>query len=129
TECGKRLNDFLRESVIACESKNCPFCVGNEAKTSPEVLVYGRNGGGVNTFGWKLRVVFNCFPVLGIEGELDREGEGLFDKMNGIGAYEVVIESLDHASMLAIFSERAVEDVLWGYRDCMLDLKNDKCFR
>jgi len=25
--------------------------------------------------------------------------------------------------------ERAVEDVLWAYRDRMLDLKNDKRFR
>jgi len=129
TERGKRPNDFLRESVIAREPKNCPFCAGNESKTPPEVLVYGRNGGGANTPGWKLRVVPNRFPALGIEGELDREGEGLFDKMNGIGAHEVVIESPDHAATLATLPERAVEDVLWGYRDRMLDLKNDKRFR
>ncbi len=129
TERGKRPNDFLRESVIAKEPKNCPFCAGNESKTPPEVLVYGRNGGGANTSGWKLRVVPNKFPALGIEGDLDREGEGLFDKMNGIGAHEVVIESPDHGATLATLPERAVEDVLWGYRDRMLDLKNDKRFR
>ena len=93
TERGKRPNDFLRESVIPIEEKNCPFCVGNEARTPPEILVYGRNGGGANTPGWSIRVVPNKFPALGIEGDLDREGEGLFDKMNGIGAHEVVIES------------------------------------
>jgi UDPglucose--hexose-1-phosphate uridylyltransferase len=129
TERGKRPNDFLRESVVVREPKNCPFCAGNESKTPPEVLVYGRNGGGANTPGWKLRVVPNRFPALGIEGELDREGEGLFDKMNGIGAHEVIIESPDHAASLATLPERAVEDVLWGYRDRMLDLKNDKRFR
>src|SRR5256885_6823105 len=32
----------------------------------------------------------------------------------------------DHAATLATLPERAVEDVLWGYRDRMLDLKNDK---
>ncbi len=116
TERGKRPNDFLRESVIAREPKNCPFCAGNESKTPPEVLVYGRNGGGANTSDWKLRVVPNKFPALGIEGDLDREGEGLFDKMNGIGAHEVVIESPDHTATLATLPERAVEDVLWGYR-------------
>src|SRR5437879_11692875 len=58
-----------------------------------------------------------------------REGEGLFDKMNGIGAHEVVIESPNHLATLATLPERAVEDVLWGYRDRMLDLKNDKRFR
>ena len=129
TERGKRPNDFLRESVIPREEKNCPFCVGNEARTPPEILVYGRNGGGPNTPGWSIRVVPNKFPALGIEGELDREGEGLFDKMNGIGAHEVVIESPNHLATLATLPERAVEDVLWGYRDRMLDLKNDKRFR
>ena len=121
--------DFLRESVIPKDGKNCPFCPGNEAKTPNEVLVYGRNGGSANSAGWSIRVVPNKFPALGIEGNLDKEGEGLFDKMNGIGAHEVIIESPDHSSTLATLSERALEDVLWAYRDRMLDLKNDKRFR
>jgi UDPglucose--hexose-1-phosphate uridylyltransferase len=129
TERGKRPNDFLRESVVPKDPKNCPFCAGNESRTPPEILVYGRNGGGANTPGWNIRVVPNKFPALGIEGELDREGEGLFDKMNGIGAHEVIIESPDHFATLATLPERAVEDVFWGYRDRMLDLKNDKRFR
>ena len=74
TERGKRPNDFLRESVIPREEKNCPFCVGNESRTPPEILVYGRNGGGPNTPGWSIRVVPNKFPALGIEGELDLVG-------------------------------------------------------
>jgi UDPglucose--hexose-1-phosphate uridylyltransferase len=35
-------------------------------------------------------------PALQIEGSLERRGEGLYDKMNGIGAHEVVIEGPDH---------------------------------
>src|SRR6202158_632100 len=129
TERGKRPNDFLRESVVAKDAKNCPFCAGNEAKTPPEVLVYGRNGGGANTTGWSIRVVPNKFPALGIEGGLDREGEGLFDRMNGVGAHEVIIESPDHQKTLAALNEKGVEEVLWAYRDRMLDLKNDRRFR
>ena len=49
--------------------------------------------------------------------------------MNGVGAHEVIIETPDHVSTLASLPERAVEDVLWAYRDRMLDLKNDKRFR
>jgi len=64
-----------------------------------------------------------------IEGELDREGEGLFDKMNGIGAHEVVIETPQHQTTLAQLPQKSIEDVLWAYRDRMLDLKNDKRFR
>ena len=56
----------------------------------------------------------NRFPALGIEGELDREGEGLFDKMNGIGAHEVIIETPQHQTTLAQLPQKAVEDVLLG---------------
>lgn len=129
TDRGKRPVDFLRDSVVPGDSKNCPFCPGNESRTSPELLVYGRNGGGANSPGWSIRVVPNRFPALKIEGDLDREGEGLFDKMNGVGAHEVIIEAPDHAATLATIPERALEDVLWAYRDRMLDLKNDKRFR
>jgi UDPglucose--hexose-1-phosphate uridylyltransferase len=130
TERGKRPNDFLRESVVAtANGKNCPFCPGQEAKTPPEILVYGRSNGGSNTAGWSVRVVPNKFPALGIEGDLGREGEGLFDKMNGVGAHEVIVETPDHSATLASLPERSVEDVLWCYRDRMLDLKNDRRFR
>ena len=92
--------DFLRESVFPGPPQNCPFCPGNELKTPPEILAYGRNGASANTSGWNIRVVPNRFPALGIEGELDREGEGLFDKMNGIGAHEVIIETPQHQTTL-----------------------------
>ena len=107
----------------------CPFCPGNEGKTPPEILAYGRNGSGKDTPGWSLRVVPNKFPALGIEGGLDREGEGLFDRMNGVGAHEVIIETPDHKNTLATCRKKRVEEVLWAYRDRMLDLKNDRRFR
>ncbi len=129
TDRGKRPSDFVRESVQIKGNGFCPFCYGNETKTPPEVLAYGRNGSGKDTPGWSIRVVPNKFPALQIEGDLDREGEGLFDRMNGIGAHEVIVETPDHQSTLATLPEKAVEEVLWAYRDRMLDLKNDKRFR
>lgn len=129
TDRGKRPMDFLRDEVKPGDAKNCPFCAGHESKTAPELLVYGRNGGAPNTPGWSIRVVPNKFPALKIEGELDREGEGLFDKMNGVGAHEVIIEAPEHTATISTIPERALEDVLWAYRDRMLDLKNDKRFR
>src|SRR5271156_933411 len=83
---------------------------GNEGKTPSEIFTYGRNGGGKDTPGWSLRVIPNKFPALGIEGGLDREGEGLFDRMNGVGAHEVIIETPDHKSTLATISDKAVEE-------------------
>jgi UDPglucose--hexose-1-phosphate uridylyltransferase len=129
SERGKRPSDFVRESVQMKGSANCPFCPGNESKTPPEILAYGRNGSVKDSPGWSIRVVPNKFPALGIEGSLDRQGEGLFDRMNGIGAHEVIIETPEHMSTLATLQEKSVEEVLWAYRDRVLDLKNDKRFR
>jgi UDPglucose--hexose-1-phosphate uridylyltransferase len=129
TDRAKRPSDFFRESVRIKGIGVCPFCYGNELKTPPEVLQYGRNGGPANTAGWQVRVIPNKFPALGIEGDLDREGEGLFDRMNGIGAHEVIVETPDHRSTLATMTEKQIEDVFWAFRDRMFDLKNDKRFR
>src|SRR5438552_2347685 len=86
TERGKKPSDF-GETEPARTGRFCPFCPGNEDKTPPEVLAYRENGSGPNTAGWKVRVVPNKFPALQIEGSLNRRGEGLYDKMNGIGAH------------------------------------------
>ncbi len=79
--------------------------------------------------GWTVRVVPNKFPALGIEGNLNRQAEGMFDKMNGIGAHEVIVETPDHNASLATIPERRIEDVLWAFRDRILDLKQDKRFK
>lgn len=129
TDRARRPSDFVRETVpVKGSGRFCPFCPGNEGKTPPEVLAY-RNGGGANQPGWSLRVVPNKFPVLGIEGELEREGEGLFDKMQGIGAHEVLIESPEHALSLTELNEKSIEQILWAFRDRINDLKNDRRLR
>jgi len=127
-ERGKRPTDFARFPVKTAGGF-CPFCYGHESHTPPEILSYRTDGSASNSPGWMLRVVPNKFPALGIEGDLNRQGEGLFDKMNGIGAHEVIIETPDHHATLATLGEQAVEDVLWAFRDRMLDLKKDKRFR
>lgn len=128
TDRGKRPTDFLR-STSQVVSGFCPFCYGNEDKTPPEVLCYRSDGGAKNAPGWNLRVVPNKFPALGIEGNLNRQGEGIFDKMNGVGAHEVIIETPDHHLTLATMGEQAVEDLFWAFRDRTLDLKKDRRFR
>jgi UDPglucose--hexose-1-phosphate uridylyltransferase len=74
-------------------------------------------------------VVPNKFPALGIEGNLNRQAEGMFDKMNGIGAHEVIVETNDHNATLATLPSKKIEDVLWAFRDRILDLKKDKRFK
>ena len=76
-----------------------------------------------------MRVVPNKFPALQVEGGLDREGDGMFDRMNGIGAHEVIIETPDHDKTLASMSEPEIERVLSAFRERMVDLKQDRRLR
>src|SRR3979409_1144413 len=96
TERLKRPMDFRFERAIAIGRDHCPFCPGRESMTPPEVLAYRHNGSGPNGPGWDLRVVPNKFPALRVEGTLDREGEGMFDRRSGIGADEVIIATTRH---------------------------------
>lgn len=109
--------------------KDCPFCPGHEDKTPPEIFAFRPTNTPRNTPGWTLRVVPNKYPALMIEGDLDREGQGMFDKMNGVGAHEVIIEHVDHTKELADLSFREVEDVIWAFLGRSIDLKQDPRFR
>jgi UDPglucose--hexose-1-phosphate uridylyltransferase len=129
TDRQKRPNDFRVERSATVGRELCPFCPGREGLTPPEVLSYRQNGGAPNAPGWDLRVVPNKFPALQVEGTLDREGEGLFDRMNGIGAHEVIIETPDHDRSLALMSEPELERVLWAFRERMIDLRQDHRLR
>ena len=125
TERAKRPRDYGITRVRAEEGGFCPFCYNNEHSTPPEVLAYREPDSEPNQTGWRLRVIPNKFPALQIEGNLDREGEGVYDNMSGIGAHEVIIESPDHQKTMADISLDEMENVLHAYRDRMVDLKQD----
>ena len=129
SERGKRPADFQDQRGTK-RGGFCPFCGGNERTTPNEVLAYRPAGAATpNSPGWRLRAVPNKFPALQIEGNLNKQGEGIFDKMNGIGAHEVIIESPDHDATLANLPLQAMEEVLWAFRDRMKDLKQDTRFQ
>jgi len=120
-----RPTDFIREHVVPAGGRFCPFCPGHEDKTPPEVLAYRPGGGSADGPGWTLRVIPNKFPALRVEGELNRNGDGIYDKMNGVGAHEVVIETPDHMLSLSDLTDKQVEDVIWAMRDRIVDLRKD----
>jgi UDPglucose--hexose-1-phosphate uridylyltransferase len=109
----------------ATESGFCPFCEGSEQTTPHEILAYRDRNSRPNERGWRVRVVPNKFPALQVEGDLNKRGEGIYDKMNGIGAHEVIIECPGHEVTLASLSEDNIREVLWVYRDRLVDLKKD----
>lgn len=129
SERARRPTDFAPSPAPNNGGAPCPFCQGHEHLTPPEILAFGRNNSAPNSPGWKVRVVPNKFPALGIEGSLDRQGIGVFDRMNGIGAHEVIIETPDHIRALAELPEEQIQLVLAAYRERMVDLKRDRRFR
>jgi UDPglucose--hexose-1-phosphate uridylyltransferase len=133
TDRAGRPRDFFQSghSAAARQASTalCPFCPGQERLTPKEILAYRPQGGEPNSPGWTVRVVPNKFPALQVEGDLGREGIGLYDRMNGIGAHEVIIETPEHKDTLADMPSKRIEDVLWAYRDRMVDLKKDHRFR
>ena len=127
TERAKRPHEFPPEAAPRHEGV-CPLCPGSERMTPPEILAF-RQGGEPNDPSWTLRVVPNKFPALRIEGELGKAADGIYDRMHGIGAHEVVIESERHDIDLFDLPEKRFEDVLWAYRERLLDLKKDHRFK
>ncbi|UCD34044.1 MAG: galactose-1-phosphate uridylyltransferase [Nitrospiraceae bacterium] len=127
-ERGKRPSDFGMR-VSPKKGGFCAFCKGNEHTTPPEILAFRADGGKPNSPGWTLRVVSNKFPALSVEGQLNRVGDGIFDKMNGVGAHEVIIECPDHNMTLSSMPLKAVEEVLWAFYHRTMDLKKDPRFR
>jgi UDPglucose--hexose-1-phosphate uridylyltransferase len=103
----------------------CPFCEGYEGKTPPEIAAIRHNGSKPNQPGWQVRVVPNKFPALRIEGGLDRRGEGIHDRMNGVGAHEVIIETPQHDLNMADMPVEQIEKVIWIYRERLTDLHRD----
>jgi UDPglucose--hexose-1-phosphate uridylyltransferase len=123
-ERGRRPSDFGMQKAKV-KGGFCPFCPGNEDKTPAEILAYRQAGSKPNGPGWRLRVVPNKFPVLRVEGDLSKEGVGLYDRMAGIGAHEVIIEAPNHEDTLSTLTMKHFEEVLWAYRERMLDLRKD----
>jgi UDPglucose--hexose-1-phosphate uridylyltransferase len=127
TERAKRPHEFSQPRNEP-DALVCPFCPGNEGQTPPELWA-ARANGGPNQPGWKVRVIPNKFPALRIEGEMNREADGIYDRMNGIGAHEVIIDTPEHSQAL---EEQPVADIALALTACqerMIDLQRDDRFR
>jgi UDPglucose--hexose-1-phosphate uridylyltransferase len=121
----KRPQEF-KNALPLERAEFCPFCEGNESATPPEILAYRAPGTERNGPGWRTRVVPNKFPALQVEGNLNKRGDGIYDLMNGIGAHEVIIESAKHVVSMSQLPVDRLREVLWVYRDRLVDLKRDR---
>lgn len=102
----------------------CPFCPGNERLT-PKAIRECLDANGA----WSARVFHDRAPVFRIEGALDRRGEGMYDRMNTLGAHEIVVETPQHGLTLAQLPPEQIAKITEVCRDRVLDLKRDRRFR
>jgi UDPglucose--hexose-1-phosphate uridylyltransferase len=129
-----RLDPFTRRWVITGkrpvmpdvhdEGGLCPFCPGHEQMTPPAIREY-REGSGA----WLARVFHDRAPLFRVEGGTDRRAEGMFDRMNTVGAHEIVVETPVHGLTLAQIPATNIARVLELFRDRILDLKQDRRLR
>lgn len=124
-ERGKRPTDF-KMRVLAKKGGFCAFCNGNEHSTPPEILAFREDKSQPNSPGWSLRVVANKFPALRIERQLNIASEGMFEKMDGVGAHEIIIESPNHNLTLSTMPLKSVEDSFLAFYQRISGLKKDK---
>jgi UDPglucose--hexose-1-phosphate uridylyltransferase len=121
TERARRPMDFAPETAKPRGPDGCPFCPGREDRTPPELY----RAGGSEDGPWTVRVVPNKFPALHTDGEVHAAGEGIYDRMDGVGAHEVVIETPEHVAGLESLPVSHVGEVLVAYRERLLALRKD----
>lgn len=102
---------------------DCLLCPGREGETSKEITAIREDG------RWLVRVIPNFKPIFQIEGDLGRRGVGMYDKMNNIGANEIVIETPEHSISPEDIGTGQIHKVLNVYKDRLIDLEKDARLR
>lgn len=117
TERAKRPSSFSRAAAVPVPpAAQCPFCVGHEAMTPPEVMAFRVPGTEPNTPGWEVRVVPNLYPAFGpadLEPVISHVGP--YTTMTGVGVHEVLISSPSHGDDFAQLPVSHIEKVVRAY--------------
>jgi len=106
------------------KESECILCSGREKETPPEITAI-RDGSRPNEPGWTARVIPSFKPILNVEGELGRRGVGLYDRMNSIGANEIIIEAPEHDKADAEMDFERMIRVVSLYKARIADLEKD----
>jgi len=111
------------------QSSQCPFCSGNEGQTPPEILAYRKKGTGPDEPGWRIRVFPNKYPALEKTQKLIKKSRGIYEVISGTGSREVIVETPRHGVSIFDLSIDYVSDLIWVYRDRIIDLTKDLRFQ
>lgn len=77
---------------------------------------------------WRVRVVPNRSPIVRIEGDPTRQADGFYDRMAGVGAHEVVVETPDERAFESL-DLKHIETVIGAWKERILDLVGDSRMR
>ncbi len=93
--------------------ETCPFCPGNESKTPPEVVRFPKDPGKP----WVVRAIPNKFAALSSDVQPTRSLQHLRRRIDGFGFHEVIIDSLDHSSSMALLPDAHVAKILGVFKE------------
>jgi len=120
----RRPSDFELSSAEAYDVDS-PFVYGNEHKTPSEIYAIRDYGSKKDTPGWKVRVVPNKYNALEIEKNPLTDFDGIFEKMEGFGAHEIIIDTPKFPSKFQELSAEEVALVLKAAKERITDLQKD----
>jgi UDPglucose--hexose-1-phosphate uridylyltransferase len=110
--------------IVPKDPRGCPFCVDSKV---PIQVVASQQG--IDGTPWSARAVVHPQPIFHVEGDPQRSGEGLYDKMQSVGAHEILVENPKHDKQLWDASDAQVEQFLLLIASRILDLKRDPRFK
>jgi UDPglucose--hexose-1-phosphate uridylyltransferase len=102
----------------------CPFCPEGGQQLQVVQFVPSASGN-----PWAARAVVHPRPIYRIEGEPERAGNGLYDRMQAVGAHEVIVENTRHDRHLWNADDREIEEYLALLGSRIDDLKKDLRFK
>jgi UDPglucose--hexose-1-phosphate uridylyltransferase len=121
-----RPHDFHHPSLTTAGGPACPFCMGNESETPPEITAIRPASSPADGPGWQARLVPNRYPALTLEGEAEEDGDPLRRRMSAAGSHEVLIETPHHQEGLADMAPGHIAAMLRLCRDRMVQLLEDR---
>jgi UDPglucose--hexose-1-phosphate uridylyltransferase len=114
TERAKRPEELATRrppKTVAHFVATCPFCVGNENKTPPEILRIPASGD-----PWQVRVVPNKFAALARDAQPSRTIHRTRRSIEGFGVHDVIVDTPDHSQTTALMPDAHVANVLRAYK-------------
>jgi len=111
------------------DDKDCILCPGREDEIPGEIMSIRKPGTALNKPGWWVKAIPSLDPVFQIEGDLGRKGLGIYDKMNTVGANEILIESPEHTKRPEDIGPEQMVRVILLYKNRLIDLQKDSRVR